>query len=106
MQGRDPQAHRLGPGWYDYEPSAPCWRPSESGICPLAAIKTRRGDKTNLDDQCRLVAAGDVLTLGEHIPYAGNDQDPECRPGHRIERAGGHVRRLPTERPQGRYQGG
>jgi hypothetical protein len=66
--------------------------------------KTRSGDKTNLDDQCRLVAARDVLALGEHIPHAGNNQDPECRPSHPIERAGGHVCRLPTERPQGRHQ--
>jgi hypothetical protein len=67
---------------------------------------TRRGDKTNLDDQCRLVAAGDVLAFGEHIPHASNDQDPECRPSHPIERASGHVCRLPTERPQRGHHGG
>jgi hypothetical protein len=68
--------------------------------------KTRRGHQADLDEQCRLVAAGDVLAFGEHIPHAGNNQNPECRPGHPIERAGGHVCRLPTERPQGRHQSG
>jgi hypothetical protein len=69
--------------------------------------KTRRGDQADLDldDQCRLVAAEDVLAVGEHIPHAGNNQNPECRPGHSIERAGGHVCRLPTECPKRRHQG-
>jgi hypothetical protein len=64
--------------------------------------KTRCGDKTNLDDQCRLIAAGDVLTLGEHIPHAGNNQNPNAGQATRLNaRAATFVGSRPSARKAG-----
>ena len=64
--------------------------------------KTRCPDKANLDDQCRLVAVGDAPVLGEHIPHAGDNENPESRPATRLNaRAATVVGSLPSARRAG-----
>jgi len=68
--------------------------------------KTRRGNETDLDDQCRLVAAGDVLAFGEHIPHAGNNQDPDAGQATRLNaRAATFVVSRPSARKAGHQDG-